>query len=117
MSDRKLREKVAAEITLVHRVQIAAEAGGRVSREDAVAVLNQNGRAYDLWKNMMQAGSAGAYRLEVRAKKRGPRKGGFQASHARRTITGQSPSCSGEMRLVSGLRRLSLEVHPRRKHQ
>ena len=59
MTDRKLREKVVAEITLVHRVQIAAEAGGRVSREDAVAVLNQNGRAYDLWKNMMHAGKLG----------------------------------------------------------
>ena len=59
MTDRKVREKVIAEITLVHLVQIAADAGGRVSREDAVAFLNQNGRAYDLWKSMMHAGKRG----------------------------------------------------------
>ena len=59
MTDRKVREKVVAEITLVHLVQIAAEAGDRVTREDAVAFLNQNGRAYDLWKNMMHAGKWG----------------------------------------------------------
>jgi len=59
MTDRKVREKVVAEITLVHLVQIAAEAGGRVSREAAVAFLHRNGRAYDLWKNMMHAGKCG----------------------------------------------------------
>jgi len=57
MTDWKVRGKVVAEITLVHRVQIAA--GGRVSREDAVAFLHRNGRAYDLWKNMMHAGRRG----------------------------------------------------------
>ena len=57
MTDWKVREKVVAEITLVHRVQIAA--GGSVSREDAVAFLHRNGRAYDLWKNMMHAGKCG----------------------------------------------------------
>ena len=59
MTDRKVWEQIVAEITLVHLVQIAAEAGGRVSREDAVAFLHQNGRAYDLWKNMMHAGQWG----------------------------------------------------------
>ena len=27
-----------------------------MTREDAIAFLNHNGRAYDMWKHMMQAG-------------------------------------------------------------
>lgn len=55
MTDRKLREKVTAEITVAHLVQFASEAGRPLSREDAKAFLNQQGRAYEMWKHMMHA--------------------------------------------------------------
>jgi hypothetical protein len=54
--DRKPRQKVVAEITLAHLTQFAAQMGRSLSQEDAVAFLNQNGRAYEMWKRMMQAG-------------------------------------------------------------
>ena len=56
MADRKPREKVVAEITLAYLTQVAAEAGRSLSPEQARAFLNQEGRAYDLWKRMMPAG-------------------------------------------------------------
>ena len=56
MTDRKKRERVVAEITLPHLVQLAEEIGLPLSREDAITFLNQDGRAYDMWKRMMQAG-------------------------------------------------------------
>jgi hypothetical protein len=56
MPDRKPREKVVAEITLAYLTQVAAEVGRRLSQEEAVAFLNQEGRAYDMSKRMMQAG-------------------------------------------------------------
>jgi len=56
MPDRKPRQKVVAEITLAHLTQFAAQMGRSLSQEDAVAFLNQNGRAYEMWKRMMQAG-------------------------------------------------------------
>ena len=45
-----------AEITLSHLLRLATEHGYSVNREQAVAFLNQQGRAYELWKHMMQAG-------------------------------------------------------------
>jgi hypothetical protein len=54
MPDRKPREKVVAEITVPYLKQVAAGIG--LSREDAMAFLNQEGRAYDMWKQMMRAG-------------------------------------------------------------
>ena len=51
----KKREKVVAEITVSHLMQFAGELGRAMSHEDAVAFLNQDGRAYAMWKRMMQA--------------------------------------------------------------
>ncbi|HZQ68015.1 MAG TPA: hypothetical protein VFA68_05795 [Terriglobales bacterium] len=56
MTEKKKREKVTAEITLAHLVEFAQEAGMSLNREEAVAFFNQNGRAYAMWKQMMQAG-------------------------------------------------------------
>jgi hypothetical protein len=56
MTEKKKREKVVAEITAAHLVQFAREMGAGITQEDAVAFLNRNGRAYDMWKHMMRAG-------------------------------------------------------------
>lgn len=56
MTEKKKREKVVAEITLAHLMQFAREAGKPLSQQEAVAFFNQDGRAYDMWKYMMQAG-------------------------------------------------------------
>jgi hypothetical protein len=55
MTEKKKREKVTAEITLAHLLEFAQESGLNLSREEAVAFFNQNGRAYAMWKEMMQA--------------------------------------------------------------
>ena len=55
MSEKKDRERVIAEITLSHLMRLANEQGCPVSREQALAFLNQEGRAFELWKHMMQA--------------------------------------------------------------
>lgn len=52
----KKRNRVTAEITLSHVMRLAQENGCRVSHEQAVAFLNQEGRAYEMWKQMMNAG-------------------------------------------------------------
>jgi hypothetical protein len=56
MTEMKKRERVVAEITLAHLTQFAREMGRSLSPEEAVAFLNQEGRAYDMWKHMMLAG-------------------------------------------------------------
>ena len=45
-----------AEITLSHLLQLATEQGSPLSREQALAFLNQEGRAFEMWKQMMHAG-------------------------------------------------------------
>ena len=55
MTEKKKREKVNAEITAAHLVQFAREVGTGMTYEDAIAFLNRNGRAYDMWKHMMKA--------------------------------------------------------------
>ena len=55
MTDRKQREKVVAEITVAHLTKFASESGRALSAEEAVAFLNQHGRAYEMWKQMMHA--------------------------------------------------------------
>jgi len=55
MSEKKDRERVVAEVTLSHLMRLANERGCPVSREQALAFLNQDGRALELWKHMMQA--------------------------------------------------------------
>lgn len=49
------REKVLAEITLSYLMRLAIEQGCPVSREQALEFLNEEGRAYEMWKQMMQA--------------------------------------------------------------
>jgi len=56
MPEKKKREKVVAEITLTHLTELAEEMGCSMTREEAIAFLNQRGRAYDMWKHMMHAG-------------------------------------------------------------
>ena len=45
-----------AEITLAHLLWLAQEQGCSVTREQARLFLNEEGRAYEMWKHMMQAG-------------------------------------------------------------
>ena len=55
MSEKKDRERVIAEITLSHLMRLANEQGCPVSREQALAFLNQEGQAFEMWKHMMKA--------------------------------------------------------------
>ena len=55
MSEKKDRERVIAEITLSHLMRLGSEQGCPVNREQALAFLNQEGRAFEMWKHMMQA--------------------------------------------------------------
>jgi hypothetical protein len=56
MTEKKKRERVVAEITLSHLTQVAQELGRTLNQEEALAFLNQDGRAYAMWKHMMLAG-------------------------------------------------------------
>jgi hypothetical protein len=56
MTEKKDRDRVMAEITLSPVLRLAAEQDSPVSREPALAFLNQEGRAFEMWKQMMQAG-------------------------------------------------------------
>ena len=56
MTDKKKRERVVAEITAAHLTMFVQSQGRSLTREQAVAFLNQGGRAYDMWKHMMHAG-------------------------------------------------------------
>ena len=56
MTQKKDRDRVMAEITLPHLLRLANEHGCSVSREQALAFLNEQGRAFEMWKHMMQAG-------------------------------------------------------------
>ena len=56
MTQKKDRDRVMAEITLSHLLRLANEQGCSVSREQALAFLNEQGRAFEMWKHMMQAG-------------------------------------------------------------
>jgi hypothetical protein len=55
MTGKRDRERVIAEITLSHLLRLGNEQGCPVSRERALAFLNQEGRAFEMWKHMMQA--------------------------------------------------------------
>jgi hypothetical protein len=50
------RQKVTAEMTTTHLEQIARELGAPLDAAAAAQFLNQQGRAYEMWKVMMQAG-------------------------------------------------------------
>jgi len=56
MTEKKKRRKVVAEISAAHLAQFAANIGSYLSREEAIAFLNNAGHAYEMWKCMMQAG-------------------------------------------------------------
>src|SRR5271166_4074952 len=51
MTDKKDRERVIAEITLSHLIRLGTEQGYRLSRQQALAFLNQEGRAFEIWKH------------------------------------------------------------------
>jgi len=55
VSEKKNRERVIAEITLSHLMRLGNEQGCHVSRGQALAFLNQEGRAFEMWKHMMKA--------------------------------------------------------------
>ena len=55
MTEKKDRERVIAEITLSHLIRLGNEQNCPLSREQALAFLNQEGRAFEMWKHMMQA--------------------------------------------------------------
>jgi len=55
MSEKKTRERVTAEISLTYLMRLADEQGCDVSREQALTFLNQEGRAFEMWKQMMHA--------------------------------------------------------------
>ncbi len=50
------RQKVVAEMTAAHLQQFARELGTPLSAPDALVFLNERGRAYEMWKEMMRAG-------------------------------------------------------------
>jgi len=56
MTEKKKREKVVAEITAAHLAHFASDVGSPMTQEEAIAFLNRDGRAYAMWKHMMQAG-------------------------------------------------------------
>ncbi len=56
MTQKKNRERVVAEITTAHLTQFVQALGRSLSLEEAISFLNQDGRAYDMWKHMMHAG-------------------------------------------------------------
>ena len=56
MTEKKNREKVVAEITVSHLAEFASEIGRTLNHDEAVAFLNGEGRAYEMWKHMMLAG-------------------------------------------------------------
>jgi hypothetical protein len=56
MADWKKREKVVAEISVAHIIQCAAAIGRVLSQDEALVFLNEEGRAYEMWKRMMAAG-------------------------------------------------------------
>ena len=55
MTEKKDRERVIAEITLSHLIRLGKDQGRTLSREQALAFLNQEGRAFEMWKHMMRA--------------------------------------------------------------
>jgi hypothetical protein len=55
---RKKREKVVAEIAAGYVVAVAKEQGESFDQQKAVSFLNEEDRAYGMWKAMMHAGEA-----------------------------------------------------------
>ena len=55
MSEKKDRERVTAEITLSHLMRWETNRAVLQPRTGS-RILNQEGRAFEMWKHMMQAG-------------------------------------------------------------
>ena len=55
MTPKRNRDRVTAGITLFHLMRLASERDRSVSREQAMAFLNQE-CAQEMWHHMMQAG-------------------------------------------------------------
>lgn len=56
MTEKKKRQKVVAEITVAHLTEFASEIDSELTQDEAIAFLNEEGRAYEMWKHMMRAG-------------------------------------------------------------
>ncbi len=56
MTQKRKREKVVAEITTAHLMQLMQEQGRSLDHQQALNFLNEEGRAYLMWKQMMYAG-------------------------------------------------------------
>ena len=56
MNPKRERQRVTAEITVFHLTQFTRATGASLSAEEAMAFLNEGGRAYEMWKQMMRAG-------------------------------------------------------------
>jgi hypothetical protein len=56
MRETRSRDKVVAEITLGHLHHLASELAVPLTQEQAINFLNQEGHAYAMWKQMMEAG-------------------------------------------------------------
>jgi hypothetical protein len=55
MAEKKDRKRVIAEITHSHLIWLGNEQGYPMSREQALAFINQEGRAFEMWMRMMHA--------------------------------------------------------------
>jgi hypothetical protein len=51
---------VTSEITLSHLIRLGNEQGRPVNRQQTLALLNQEGRAFEMLKHMMQAATGAA---------------------------------------------------------
>ena len=55
MMQKRTRRKVTAEISVCHLMRLANECGHPVSPEQALAFMNEDGRAFEMSKHMMHA--------------------------------------------------------------
>ena len=55
MIQKTTRNKVTAEISLCHLMRLANEGGWPLSQERALAFMNEDGHAFEMWKHMMHA--------------------------------------------------------------
>jgi sarcosine oxidase delta subunit len=63
MTHKKDRDRVMAEITLPHLLRLANEHGCSVSRQQALAFLNDQGRAFEMWRH--DAGRRRIHRIQL----------------------------------------------------
>jgi len=85
MTEKKKRQKVVAEITVAHLTEFASEIGCDLTQDEAIAFLNEEGRAYEMWKHMMRAGEE-YMKSVLQRQTRNQLPGTRPASHPRFTI-------------------------------